>query len=88
MRGVVILMTALFALAPWYAIGVFMIEPLAEIARTANLAFINGQQTIDILLDVYFKWGPAVYIVGWFMWGVRYYASPERFVSTAGGPPL
>lgn len=79
MRGIIVFMTALFTLGIWYVVGVFMIEEFIELAHTVDLAPIGGVSRVETLKQVYFQWGPFVYLSGWFVWAVRYYVSPNRF---------
>jgi len=87
MRGVVIFLTALFMLAPYYLIMTMAIEPLIRIltAGSTNYAPFAGINTIETLKDVLFIYGPFVYVGSWFLWSARYYYSRAVFVGEAGG---
>jgi len=87
MRGVVIFLTALFMLAPYYLIMTMAIEPLIRIltAGSTNYAPFAGINTIQMLEDVLVISGPFVYVGSWFLWAARYYYSRSVFVQATGG---
>lgn len=82
MRGVVILLIAAFALAPYYVIMTMVFEPLIDIVMTFNIGTggLDGDTTVPIIQDILFLWGPFVYLAGWFVWAVRYYVSRGLFI--------
>jgi len=80
MRGVTVFMTALFMLAPYYLIMSAAFEPLAQIILTFDLSAVSGASSIATLRNIMYLWGPMIYIAGWFIWGVRYYMSRNRFL--------
>jgi hypothetical protein len=84
MRGVMVFMTALFVLAPYYVIMTMAFEPLAQIILDFNLSAVNGASSIQTLRNVLYLWGPAVYVTGWFVWAVRYYMSRNLFLGSRG----
>lgn len=84
MRGVIVLMTALFVLAPYYMIMSMAFEPLAEVILTFDLSVIDGASSINTLKSILYLWGPMIYVAGWFVWAVRYYMSPNRFIGARG----
>lgn len=84
MRGVMVFMTALFVLAPYYLFMSMAFEPLAEIILQFDLSAVDGASSINTLKNVLYLWGPAVYVTGWFVWGVRYYMSRNMFLGSRG----
>ena len=82
MRGVVLFLVACFALAPYYVLMTMLFEPLIDIVMTFNIGVIGGDTTVPLIQDIMFRWGPFVYVAGWFLWAVRYYVSRGLFVGS------
>lgn len=84
MRGVMIFMTALFALGIYYVIMSMVFQPLAEVILAFDLSSVNGASSIDTLQSILYLWGPMIYVTGWFVWAVRYYMSRNLFLGRRG----
>jgi len=87
MRGVIIFLTALFVLAPYYLIMTMAFEPLIRIITNfgVDLSAVSGASTIETIEDIMFIFGPFVYVAGWFVWAVRYYYSESLRVRQRPG---
>lgn len=86
MRGVMVFMTALFALGPYYIIMTMVFDPMAAVILDFDLTVINGAASINTLKNILYLWGPMVYIAGWFLWSVRYYMSRSLFLGRQRSP--
>jgi len=77
MRGVIVFLTALFMLGPYYLIMTMAFEPLIRIILNfgVDLSAVSGNSTISTLEDIMFVFGPFIYVGGWFLWAARYYMS-------------
>lgn len=85
MRGVIIFLTALFMLAPYFLVMTNVIEPLMEVVLTFDLSPVGGAAKVETLKDIMFLWAPFVYVAGWFVWALRYYMSSNLFTGAVGG---
>lgn len=63
----------------------FFFEDLAVILTGMMPAGHQFTGDIDTIESIMFLWAPMVYLIAWFVWAVRYYVSPNTYVSSRRG---
>lgn len=79
MRGIIVLVVALFGISAYMLVAPATMQPVADSVTSSggDMSEVNGGSTIQTMQEVMFQWVPLTFIAGFGIFAVAWYFRRE-----------